>query len=147
MVGYAREPRAYELMVMIVPDISDEEISEELGRINGYISDIGATIKEVLTDSPWGRRRLAYSIRHNSVDYRDGYYVIYHFDTRPNSIGDMERELKLDVRVIRYLLVHDDPKWGSQNQDSQEGGEGGAEDGASSSPATPVAAVAAPAAP
>jgi small subunit ribosomal protein S6 len=124
-------------MVMIVPDISDEEISEELGRINGYIGDIGATIKEVLTDSPWGRRRLAYSIRHNSIDYRDGYYVIYHFDTVPDSIGDLERELKLDVRVIRYLLVHDDPKWGSQNQNNEEGGDG--EQAGAAAPSAPAA--------
>lgn len=115
MVSSVRDPRAYELMVIIVPDISDEEVAEELGRINTYIGDINGSIKEVLTDSPWGRRRLAYSIRFNSIDYRDGYYAVYHFDSRPDVMTDLERELKLDTRVIRYLLVHDDPKAGVQS--------------------------------
>ena len=115
MVSSVRDPRAYELMVIIVPDISDEEIAEELGRINTYIGDINGSIKEVLTDSPWGRRRLAYPIRFNSIDYRDGYYAVYHFDSRPDVMTDLERELKLDTRVIRYLLVHDDPKAGVQS--------------------------------
>ncbi len=115
MVSSVRDPRAYELMVIIVPDITDEEVVEELGRINTYIGDINGSIKEVLTDSPWGRRRLAYPIRFNSIDYRDGYYAVYHFDSRPDVMTDLERELKLDTRVIRYLLVHDDPKAGVQS--------------------------------
>lgn len=115
MVSSVRDPRAYELMVIIVPDISDEEVAEGLGRINTYIGDINGSIKEVLTDSPWGRRRLAYPIRFNSIDYRDGYYAVYHFDSRPDVMTDLERELKLDTRVIRYLLVHDDPKAGVQS--------------------------------
>lgn len=97
---------------MIVPDISDEEIAEELTRIQGFISDIEAELTEVLTDSPWGRRRLAYTIRFNSIDYRDGYYAVIHFTARPDRLTELERELKLDTRVIRYLLVHDDPKAG-----------------------------------
>ncbi len=102
-------------MVIVVPDISDEEVTEALGRINGYIGDIEGTIREVLTDSPWGRRRLAYPIRFNSIDYRDGYYAVYHFDSRPEVMTDLERELKLDTRVVRYLLVHEDPKAGVQS--------------------------------
>lgn len=115
MVSSVRAPRPYELMVIVVPDISDEEVTEALGRINGYIGDIEGTIREVLTDSPWGRRRLAYPIRFNSIDYRDGYYAVYHFDSRPEVMTDLERELKLDTRVVRYLLVHEDPKAGVQS--------------------------------
>jgi len=115
LVSSVRAPRPYELMVIVVPDISDEEVTEALGRINGYIGDIEGTIREVLTDSPWGRRRLAYPIRFNSIDYRDGYYAVYHFDSRPGVMTDLERELKLDTRVVRYLLVHEDPKAGVQS--------------------------------
>jgi len=115
LVSSVRAPRPYELMVIIVPDISDEDVAEELGRINGHIGDIEGNIREVLTDSPWGRRRLAYPIRFNSIDYRDGYYAVYHFESRPEVMTDLERELKLDTRVIRYLLVHEDPKAGVQS--------------------------------
>jgi small subunit ribosomal protein S6 len=99
-------------MVIIVPDITDEETTTALERVKTYIGDIDGELKEILTDSPWGRRRLAYTIRFNSVDYRDGYYAVIHFSAGPDRLGDLERELKLDTKVVRYLLVHDDPKAG-----------------------------------
>lgn len=115
MVATAREPRAYELMTIFVPELADEDLTVQLDRTSGYITNVGGTIKEVLTDSPWGRRRLAYSIRFNSEDFRDGFYAVYHFDLHPAAMTDVERELKLDTRVMRYLVVHDDPKVGEKN--------------------------------
>jgi small subunit ribosomal protein S6 len=101
-------------MAVFVPELSDEELVEEIERVTRYINDTSGVVTEVLRESPWGRRRLAYTIRFNSVDYRDGIYVVFHFDNVPNGISDIERELKLDVRVMRYLLVHDDPLAGEQ---------------------------------
>ncbi|MGB3328437.1 MAG: 30S ribosomal protein S6, partial [Thermomicrobiales bacterium] len=146
MAEYIRDPRAYELMVMIVPDITDEEIAEELTRIQGFLSDIKSELKEVLTDSPWGRRRLAYTIRFNGIDYRDGYYAVIHFSARPDSLFELERELKLDTRVIRYLLVHDDPKAGIREPNNPDRAAAEAEAAATAStPETPAAAPAVPA--
>jgi len=119
LASYARDPRAYELMVILLPDLADEDLTGAIDRVSGYITDVTGSIKEILTDSPWGRRRLAYSIRFNSQDYRDGMYVIWHFDLEPSRMTEIERELKLDVRVIRYLVVHDDPRWGSPNEGNQ----------------------------
>lgn len=134
MAGYVRDPRAYELMVIIVPDISDEETVAELGRVQTYLGDIDAEVKEILTDSPWGRRRLAYTIRFNGIDYRDGYYAVIHFSARPDRLGDLERELKLDTKVVRYLLVHDDPKAGVREPNNPDRAAETAE-----TPATPSA--------
>lgn len=140
MAGYVRDPRAYELMVIIVPDISDEETTTALGRIQTYLGDIDAELKEILTDSPWGRRRLAYTIRFNGVDYRDGYYAVIHFSARPDRLGDLERELKLDTKVVRYLLVHDDPKAGVREPNNPDRAAETEE-----APAAPAATEAAPA--
>jgi len=115
LVTTAREPRAYELMTILVPEIADDDLTVQLDRTSAYITNVGGTIKEVLTDSPWGRRRLAYSIRFNSQDFRDGFYAVYHFDLHPAAMNEVERELKLDTRVMRYLVVHDDPKVGEKN--------------------------------
>ncbi len=136
MAQYARDPRAYELMAILLPELADEDLSAQIARVAGFITDVTGSIKETLTDSPWGRRRLAYSIRFNGVDYRDGIYVIWHFDLEPSRIGELERELKLDTKVIRYLLVHDDPKWGPKNGGNQPAGEEGAADGSPATPAT-----------
>lgn len=110
MAAQERDPRAYELMTVFLPELADEDSQAQLDRVSGYITSAGGTVKEVLTSSPWGRRRLAYTIRFNSVDYRDGIYTVYHFDAAPTAISDLERDLKLDTSTMRYLLVHDDPK-------------------------------------
>ena len=102
-------------MAVFLPELADEDLTAQLDRASGYITSVGGTIKEVLTDSPWGRRRLAYPIRFNSQDFRDGFYAVYHFDLEPSAMVDIERELKLDTRVMRYLVVHDDPKAGERN--------------------------------
>ena len=115
VVNTAREPRAYELMTILVPELAEEDLATQIQRISTHITTATGAIKETLTDSPWGRRRLAYSVRHNSQDYRDGYYIVFHFDLEPRRMTEIERELKLDVNVMRYLLVHDDPKAGEKD--------------------------------
>ncbi len=105
-----RDPRPYELMTVFIPELSEEDTQAQIERTEGYISSAGGAITETLTSSPWGRRRLAYTIRFNGVDYRDGFYTVFHFDARPSILTEMERDLKLDTNVMRYLLVHDDPK-------------------------------------
>ena len=106
---YAPEPRSYELMTVLSPDVPDGEIAGVLERISGYVTDAGGTMREVLNESPWGRRRLAYPIRHGGRDVRDGYYTVYHFDLVPGQVVDVERELKLNDQIIRYLLVQYTP--------------------------------------
>lgn len=120
MADVTRDPRAYELMTVFVPELSDEELVEQVERVSRYITDQNGSITEVLRESPWGRRRLAYTIRFNGVDYRDGVYVVFHFDNMPSRVIEIERELKLDVRIIRYLLVHDDPLAGEKVQPGAE---------------------------
>lgn len=116
MADYPREPRNYELMVILLPELADEALTETIDRVSGYVTNVGADLREVLQDSPWGRRRLAYTIRFNGTDYRDGYYAIWHFSSIPSALGDLERDLKLDTSVIRHLLVIEDPKWGSPQE-------------------------------
>lgn len=115
-------------MAVFLPELADEDLTAQLDRTSGYISSVGGTIKEVLTDSPWGRRRLAYPIRFDSQDFRDGFYAVYHFDLEPSAMVDIERELKLDTRVMRYLVVHDDPKAGERNTGRSDDDEAGTED-------------------
>lgn len=96
-------------MAILLPDRTDEENQAALDRITGYITEVGGTTTRINTDAPWGRRRLAYTIRHETVDYRDGFYAVMLFDAVPSMISEIERELRLDVEIIRYLLVSDDP--------------------------------------
>ncbi len=106
--------RQYELMVILVPDQPEAETQAAVEAFVGYITDENGTIDSLSTDSPWGRRRLAYTIRHEGVDYRDGFYALAYFTAMPDAISNIERELKLDTNVIRYLLLSYDENMGEK---------------------------------
>jgi hypothetical protein len=48
---------------------------------------------------------LAYPIRHQGRDVRDGYYVLYYFDAQSTQIGEIEREIRLNDQLIRHILT------------------------------------------
>src|ERR687893_954899 len=104
-----RAPRKYELMTILHPDIAEESLQGELDRISGFITTAGGELFETLQDSPWGRRRLAYPIRSGGRDVRDGYYTVWRFTLRPTRVDDLERELKLDTQLIRYIVLSWEP--------------------------------------
>lgn len=109
MRQYTPEPRTYELMTVLSPDVPEDDISGVLDAISGYVTDAGGSVQAVLRDSPWGRRRLAYPIRHAGRDVRDGYYTLYQLELAPSRVTDVERDLKLNTQVIRYLMTHHTP--------------------------------------
>ena len=109
MRDQARAPRKYELMTILHPDVAEESLQGELDRISGFITAAGGELIETLQDSPWGRRRLAYPIRSGGRDVRDGYYTVWHFTLGPTRVDDLERELKLDTQLIRYIVLSWEP--------------------------------------
>ena len=110
MRDQARAPRKYELMTILHPDVAEESLPGELERISGYITAVGGELFETLQDSPWGRRRLAYPIRSGGRDVRDGYYTVWRFTLGPTRVNDLERELKLNTQLIRYIVLAWEPK-------------------------------------
>ena len=104
-----RAPRKYELMTILHPDVAEESLPGELDRISGFITAAGGELFETLQDSPWGRRRLAYPIRSGGRDVRDGYYTVWRFTLGPTRVDDLERELKLDTQLIRYIVLSWEP--------------------------------------
>jgi small subunit ribosomal protein S6 len=97
--------RPYELMTILAPDVPEDELTPTLDAIGAYITATGGEIVHISRESPWGRRRLAYSIRYAGRDVRDGFYTLWYFDAEPQAIANIERELRLNDRVIRYLTI------------------------------------------
>ncbi len=105
-----RVPRSYELMIIVAPDVTEDELPGVIDRVGGYVTTAGGEVTGTLRESPWGRRRLAYAIRHGGRDIRDGFYTVYHFDAPPQAIADIERELRLTDQVMRFLVTHFTPQ-------------------------------------
>lgn len=97
--------RFYELMVITSPEGTPEELVGVVDQITGYVETAGGTILRANYDSPWGRRRLSYPIRHESHDVRDGFYTLVHFELQPDKVTTIERDLKLNERLLRYLVL------------------------------------------
>jgi len=92
-------------MTILAPDVPEDELAPSLDAIGAYITTAGGEIVHISRESPWGRRRLAYSIRYAGRDVRDGFYTLWYFDAEPQAIATIERELRLNDRVIRYLTT------------------------------------------
>lgn len=100
--------RSYELMVIIVPQLAEEDLTGALNQVSSYITQSGGEVAQVLKDNPWGRRRLAYPIRNNSQDVRDGFYAVYQFRGEATAIPDLERNLRLNDKLLRHIIVRPD---------------------------------------
>ena len=97
--GDQGEPvREYETTFIVQPEISDEGCGELLGRIDGLLEREGAT--RLLHDDQ-GKRRLAYEIR----KFQKGRYVTTYFLDEGKAVAPLERLLRLDESVLRFLTV------------------------------------------
>lgn len=93
--------RDYELMVVMHPTITDEEMPGALDEVAGYIMSRGGTIQEYQLEAPWGRRRLAYPIN----DQTEGFYTLFRYQADPGVAAEIDRELKLNENVLRFLVT------------------------------------------
>lgn len=129
--------RDYELMVVFHPELSEEDLASESQKVEAHITSVEGTMRLVNREAPWGRRRLAYSIRHGSRDVRDGVYVLYYFTSESSKLSDIEREIKLQDRILRYLLTQQSAP--VMEPTPAEGEEAQAADQEGSAPATETA--------
>ena len=72
-----------------------EQLSKDLIRI---ISSNGGEIKN---QEYWGLRNLAYKIRKN----RKGHYTMFHIDSPSSTIIELERNMRLNEDILRYLTI------------------------------------------
>jgi small subunit ribosomal protein S6 len=108
------------MMVVVAPTVGEEGLAGAIERVSGYITGQGGTVSSTNNENPWGRRRLAYQID----DHRDAFYVLYRFIARAEAIIEIEREIKLDTNVIRYLVVRYDELTEHEERPPRQQGEG-----------------------
>jgi small subunit ribosomal protein S6 len=90
--------RPYEVMVIFDPALEEQAIQARVDESTGLISARGGDPGRV---ERWGKRRLAYEIRHQ----RDGYYVLMAANAEPDVMNELGRSLLLADDVLRYKVV------------------------------------------
>lgn len=90
----------YELTYILRP-LEEANLNAAAERISNLV---GANGGEIVYRSDWGRRRLAYPIRKHT----DGYYTTLYITLPGAAVKSVERGLRLNEDVLRYLVVRVD---------------------------------------
>ncbi|MCH8133937.1 MAG: 30S ribosomal protein S6 [Myxococcales bacterium] len=90
--------REYETTFIIQPEITDEGIQAICHRIEAVLEKQGGT---KLFYDDMGRRRLSYEIR----NFQKGQYLTLFYLDEGKAIPEIERCLRLDDSILRYLTV------------------------------------------
>ena len=90
--------REYELTFVIQPEISDEGSQAILSKLDGILESSGAI--RLLCDD-LGKRKLAYEIR---KFFKGHYYMLCFLDTG-KVVPELERALRIEESVLRYLTI------------------------------------------
>jgi small subunit ribosomal protein S6 len=90
--------RDYELIVIVSPDVPEEELPTHLDKISEFITNKGGSVTEV---ERWGKRKLAYPINH----FREGNYVLTRFKLEPGTTAELEANLRISEKILRHLLI------------------------------------------
>ncbi len=90
--------RRYETLFILRPDLGEAQIKDIIKRFEGLATAGGG---ELIETEEWGFRELAYHIKGE----RRGYYVRLDYAADAATMNEIERNLKLQDTVLRYLSV------------------------------------------
>ena len=93
--------RTYELMFIVRPDMTDEDLDKLISTLQSAVPTSGGSIVKV---EKMGKRRLAYTVRR----FHDGIYVLMVVEGGGAVIHELERRLRVTEPVIKFLTVRVD---------------------------------------
>jgi small subunit ribosomal protein S6 len=90
--------RDYEILYIVRADLDDEKVQDVVKRVNSIVERSGGAPDRT---SLWGKRKLAYEVKHQ----KEGSYVLQDFRIEPDRIPELEGALKITEEVLRHLIV------------------------------------------
>jgi len=88
----------YETLFVIKPTLTEEEIAAQIAKIKDVLAKEGA---ELVATNEMGMRKLAYQVeKHNR-----GYYTVLFYKAAGSTIQELERNLKINEDIIKFLTV------------------------------------------
>lgn len=91
----------YEVLYLVAANYTEEELKPIRQHVISEIKKIGG---EVTFDESFGKKKLAYPIKHN----HQGYYLIAEFDAEAEKIKELDRQLRLTNEVLRHIIAKRD---------------------------------------
>lgn len=87
----------YESVIIINPSVEEQGIKGLIQKFTDLINLNG----KVESVNELGKRKLAYEVKKN----KEGYYVVYNFEAKPDSIAELERNYRITDEVIKFIVV------------------------------------------
>jgi small subunit ribosomal protein S6 len=91
----------YENVFIARQDISSAQVD---ALADGFAQLVGENGGEVKKREYWGLRNLAYRMKKN----RKGHYVLMHLAAPPPAVQELERVMRINEDVLRYLTIRVD---------------------------------------
>ena len=88
----------YENVFIARQDLTPAKVAELTDKYASVIENNGGKVSK---RENWGLRTLAYKINKN----RKGYYMLMNIDAPASAVVEMERLMRLDENLLRYLTV------------------------------------------
>ncbi len=90
--------RRYETIFIANSDLPDDSIDELVERFGKIIADMKGIVIKI---EKWGKRKLAYPIKKQ----QRGYYILMDFVAERTVVAELERNMKFDEKVLKYMSV------------------------------------------
>jgi small subunit ribosomal protein S6 len=88
----------YETVFIARQDISGPQVDALADQFAGIVAEHGGEVKK---RESWGLRNLAFRMKKN----RKGHYVMFNLDAPPATVSEMERNMRINEDILRYLTV------------------------------------------
>ena len=90
--------KRYETIYIANPNLEEGPLTEVVTKFSDLIKKEKGQIVKV---DEWGKKKLAYDVKR----FDKGHYVVLDFCGLPETVAELERNLKLDDRILKYLTV------------------------------------------
>ena len=88
----------YETLYIVNPELDDENYKAVVDKFRDLIEKEKGVIVKL---EEWGKQRLAYLVK----KFDQGAYVLMDYCGGPGVTAELERDLKLDDRILKYQTV------------------------------------------
>ena len=94
--------RNYEIAYIADPELDEQALQALEEKVKGVVESSNGQVTKV---DRWGRRRLAYPI----LKKTDGYYVFIEAEMPPQAGKAVERDLRFNEQVLRFMITAVEP--------------------------------------
>jgi len=105
--------RKYETFFIVDADLPDEVNAVVDEKLKSVVGSNGGL---VITYTSWGKKKLAYPVNKRTR----GHYVLMEYAGGPELVAELERNMRLDERVLKFITVKLDDRYDPEKEEARK---------------------------